>query len=194
MRYIYFVFVLILSLVGSHGAVKAQDDIGFIEVTVDNTTPYIGQQIIYTLKYFNPGGTNEQQIELPDFTGFGQQAQQPNPPTIELINEQQYTVFTQNIWLTPNQIGTTIINTSKIQLADTPFREGVVLETEPISINVLPLPEGEPENFTGAIGQFDMQVALGSESILLGEPATLLITIISTSGLETLLSPSPPTE
>lgn len=68
----------------------------FIKVTVDNTHPYVGQQITASYKLYTRLPMNMNLTQLPSLNGFwSEDFNIPNPPkpTIEVINGKKYQVF-----------------------------------------------------------------------------------------------------
>ncbi len=67
------------------------------------------------------------------------------------------------------------------------------LYTEPTQIEVLPLPEeGKPASFTGAIGDFGMQVYADAESTTQGEPIMLSVKITGRGNFDRINGPEMP--
>ena len=55
--------------------------------------------------------------------------------------------------------------------------EHKVLRSQPISIEVLPLPDGAPNGFKNLIGQFKISAELGKRSLEVGDTTTLTVTV-----------------
>ncbi len=77
---------------------------------------------------------------------------------------------------------------------DDPFFNGyqdvpVKLATEPVTIKVKPLPSGAPDSFTGAVGNFSMNVSLSAEEIDVNEALSLKIIIRGTGNLPLMGEP-----
>ena len=71
--------------------------------------------------------------------------------------------------------------------------ERVDLATGPMQIEVLPLPtEGQPESFSGAVGNFNMQLFTDTERTELGEPITLSIQIVGEGNFSRINGPALP--
>jgi hypothetical protein len=66
----------------------------------------------------------------------------------------------------------------------------VKVESKPITITVLPLPEeGKPAEFTGGVGQFTLAASLDRASTLNSEPVNLTITVRGAGNLRTVGAP-----
>jgi hypothetical protein len=69
------------------------------------------------------------------------------------------------------------------------------LQSEPVTINVLPLPEADkPIDFSGAVGQFDFNVSVSPTRIKVGDPITLRLTVIGKGNLAAIELPKIPLE
>lgn len=187
----FFRFFLIFSLLGWISITAAQDNprIDEIKVTISNATPYLGQQLIYTVTYYAPAEATNIQLQLPDFVGFAQK-NQPISQTSQQIENQQASLIQQQVLLHPNLEGTQIINPATINIPETPFQAGQMLVSDPISLTVQALPPNPPDTFTGAVGQFDLSTSLDKAEGQSGEPITLEITLTGSGNFDQILSPS----
>jgi hypothetical protein len=67
----------------------------------------------------------------------------------------------------------------------------VRVRAEPVSIEVLPLPEeGKPATFAGAVGAFTMELTAVPREVAAGEPVTLTMTVRGTGNVESVASPT----
>jgi hypothetical protein len=72
-------------------------------------------------------------------------------------------------------------------------RQPFVLRSEPITLTIKPLPrEGRPENFRGAVGQFDLQVSASPRAVRAGEPVTVTVKISGRGNLDSVNPPEIP--
>lgn len=66
----------------------------------------------------------------------------------------------------------------------------VTLESEGVSIKVLPLPEEErPAGFSGAVGEYSFNVSVSPDNVKEGDPITLRMTIVGKGNLSTVQMP-----
>ncbi len=70
-----------------------------------------------------------------------------------------------------------------------PVEKTVHVNPGNLSINILPLPEPQPANFSGAVGQFKIDSNLSSSSLRTNEAASLNITISGTGNIKYLKEP-----
>jgi len=67
------------------------------------------------------------------------------------------------------------------------------VHTNPVSINVLPLPaQGKPSNFSGAVGQFRITASIDKNSVRANEPVTLTVLISGAGNIKTIPEPALP--
>jgi len=72
-------------------------------------------------------------------------------------------------------------------------KRSIALESEKVTINALPLPqEGKPNNFSGAVGQFDFNVSVSPTDVKEGDPITLRMTILGKGSSAAIQVPSLP--
>lgn len=176
-----FIIVMVFTLM-----VSAQNET--VNVSSTTTQPYVGQLFTYTVTYTSTDDLSQAQIQLPDFFGF---SQYPNPTTISVQTENSlsFNVIEQTITLYATRVDNLVIEPTSINLPETPFQSGKVIESIPITINVLALPEDTPDTFTGAVGQFDMSVALESPIIQAGEPNLFSLSITGSGNFDQIISP-----
>ena len=67
----------------------------------------------------------------------------------------------------------------------------MTVESTDVALNVLPLPEeGKPEGFSGAVGQFDLDVQLGPNEVKAGDPITLRLKLSGKGNLSAVTLPA----
>ena len=70
-------------------------------------------------------------------------------------------------------------------------RRPITLASEAMTINVLPFPEeGKPEDFSGAVGQFDFNVSVSPSGVKEGDPITFRTTVLGKGNLTAIQMPS----
>ena len=66
------------------------------------------------------------------------------------------------------------------------------VSSNPAAIKILPLPEGAPESFNGAVGSFTLSADLSPKEVKTGEALNLSITVAGKGNLKTLTAPRLP--
>lgn len=188
----------------------------FIKVTVNNTQPYIGEQIIASYKLYSRIPMSVNITELPALNGFWSEEYTLPPiprPKEEIINGKSYQVFElKRTALFPQQVGTLTLDAAKASgtakipvqanrqqqnysndpmlnmLMNDPFFDHfsnieqkeipIVLKSEPVQIQVKPLPESpDPNHFNGAVGRFTINTTIDKTQLTTDEVAKYEIII-----------------
>lgn len=68
--------------------------------------------------------------------------------------------------------------------------ENIQLTTDPVTLNVKPLPKGKPWNFSGAVGDFTMNTSISKETAKANEAVNLDVEIIGAGNLNTMKLPA----
>jgi hypothetical protein len=116
----------------------------FVEALVDNQRPYLGQQIIYTFKLYQAANfIGQPDYQPPSFTNFWSQTIVTQPTYNINAGGRDYLVTEIRTALFPANLGSITITPAKIVIPNFPYQD-IVLETEPITVNVQSLPDGAP--------------------------------------------------
>ncbi len=174
----------------------APDSLGgqiFVEAEVDNDRPYLGQQIIYTFRFYLATRMLRQpDYQRPSFTNFWGQNILSQPRYNTTRDGREFVVSEIRTALFPASIGQTIIDPAKLVISGGLFEPDTILETEPISVEVQPLPAGAPADFKGAVGQFEIRAWLSEATGQVNEPLTLMVEIEGRGNIEILSEPAFP--
>jgi hypothetical protein len=92
--------------------------------------------------------------------------------------------------LFPTSSGQVRIEPAELTIPGESFSRDTVLRSTPVAVNVRPLPEGAPDGFTGAVGQFEISAWVAPEQASLNEATTLYVRVAGTGNLATLPDPS----
>ena len=187
----------------------------FLQAEIDKQTAYPGEQITISYKLYtqvNISGYNVEQ--QPGFTGFWvEELETPQPPKLQqaIVNGQEYGVaLMKKFALFPTSSGELAIDSMTMSLGvktqrrgrsrdpfdaffDDPFFgrvQEIVRKTEPITLNVLPLPEeNRPDIFNGDVGSYTMSVELEPQEVAQDEPVTLRVSIQGSGNIKTIKEP-----
>ena len=192
----------------------------YVKAYCSNSNPYVGEQVIITHKlYVGPsvnGGYQVTSVNSPTQSGlWSYTLGNPDadaPRTTEVIDGKKFTVFevrrtavfpqkSGKITVTPFEIGfmARIIYT---QVSNDPwdmFFGGrqyaqdyeLNLKSNSVELNCKPLPEnGQPENFSGLVGNFTMTSNLSRNELQTNDATNLTITISGTGNLQHVEAPS----
>ncbi len=162
----------------------------FVEAEVDNTEPYVGEQVVYTFRFYQAINLFDQpRYDAPNFTGFWSQ-QQPNQTqyTTQAAGR-TYRVTELHTVLFPTVAGETTIEPAVLTIPGDIFNNGDILSTKAINLTVKSLPPDAPADFNGAVGQFTLEATVDSTQATVNEPVTLKVTISGDGNLESLPDP-----
>ena len=162
----------------------------FIEAEVDNPTPYVGEQVVYTFRFYravNPYGQPE--YAAPSFQGFWSEHETDQYDYKVQASGRIYQVAEVRTILFPSVVGPLTIEPARLTIPGSFFRRGSTLETQPIALDVQPLPPTAPEGFNGAVGQFELTGAVDATQSKVNEPLTWQVTLSGRGNLNATPDP-----
>lgn len=160
-----------------------------LEASVDTTTPYVGQPVIYTLRLYQQQEAGDIRFLPPPFAGFGQSSDEFVTQTGTSRNNQTYRVTEQQYILYSSAPGEQTIAPFRVMIPETPFQPGAELQTSPVTLNIQPLPADAPANFTNAVGQYDIQSSVDPERDRTGNLITFRLSVTGSGNLEQVNAP-----
>ncbi len=170
----------------------------FVVANLSSEKAYVGEQLVYTFRLFHRVDAKNLNLHLPfDKTQFHKEELGKPKSYSKVINGLQYHVQELSLALVPLKKGRHKIAPARVELdlirntqnrssRDDPFGqffsrrtrvEHKVLRAQPLSIEVLPLPDGVPEGFENIVGQFNISAELGKHNLEVGDTATLTVTV-----------------
>lgn len=174
----------------------------FIVTSVDKERAYQGEQITLSFKFYRRVSLWDQpQYGAPELSGFWVEQLDERGEYYENVEGIRYRVVEIQTALFGTAPGTKTIGPATLTYrADRPgftfFSTGarpVTLRTEPIDVEILPLPaDGRPDDFGGAVGRYSIKASLESRRIPELEPVTLTVTISGTGNVRTVPEPELP--
>lgn len=164
----------------------------FIKNTVDKNKVYVNEQVVLTFGFYrridlwqNP----TYQQEPPQ--GFWVEDLEAQPSFIRSVNGTEYRVQEIKRALFPISPGKHTIGPATLSYQAGFFSPPRVLKTEPVSIEVLPLPEkGKPQDFGGAVGKYTISARTDNQTGVQNEPLTLHVKIKGSGYIEGLPEPA----
>ena len=193
------------------GGAKSQNDLAenvkgqmFVRAVPSTDTAYIGQQVVLDYKiYYTTSVKRYDQTTEPKYDGFYSEPMRNigQNSAIEEVDGVKYNVTTvRRVALYPQQTGKLDIEESKFKLgvsASGDRRRNVFFErytyfyfnTEALTINVLPLPDGAPASFSGAVGTYSAQSAVTPSNLTTDDALTVLLEIYGNGDVKQNLPP-----
>ena len=160
----------------------------FIETSVDKETPYQGEAVKHVTRlYSSMMLLGQPDYQAPKFVGFwhtGEPDVQQYAVTAD--DGTQYDVTEITTWLFPTTAGKVTSIRREISVPGGFFSPDVDVQSNPITIEVQPLPAGAPADFNGAVGQFQLSATPDRTSTRLGEPVTLRVELSGVGNWGTL--------
>ena len=181
----------------------------FIKMIPSRTSVYEHEPIECTIKLY----TKYRQIKSftlqsqPNFDGclIEEVPVTPMLDNVETLNGQTYsTAILKKVIIFPQQSGRITLNSGKYEVNVTKYEklqtffgtqmyavgdDRLIVNPGDLTINVMPLPEGAPEGFNGAVGHFEVQTRLSTEKLKTNEPATITYIITGTGNISYLKEP-----
>lgn len=161
----------------------------FIRSDVDKQTCYLGEAIVATFKLYSRLQSTSEVLNSPGLYGFSVMDMlniNEAHISVETINGKVFnTSVLRRIQLYPEQTGKLTIDEMQVQNeiefldSSTGKKTKInrVLVSHPIEINVKPLPGKEPEDFDGAVGQFNIAASIVPNKIESGQTGSLVVMI-----------------
>ncbi len=165
----------------------------FIKVEVDNTNPYVGQQVNVNYKVCTRLQVERGYIsQLPSLNGFWtEDFEIPQNPQarIENINGVPFqTLLIKKSALFPQQSGRLELDPATAECI-TPYGK-LNVSSKPIVINVKPLPtEGQPAQFTGAVGHFSVDARVDKKELTTDDVANLTFVVSGSGNIKLIDNP-----
>jgi len=197
----------------SANAASATDDLVFLALDAPEKL-YVGQTKPITLKLYvaeslNLRGYNSFEREADGFIVTGGPPEE-STQSIEVANGRRYQVFSWPLEITPISAGkqdlgfyfdlsVVVPGQPSSRFGNSIFddffgrTERFSLYTKPTQVDVQPLPTREkPESFSGAIGQFNIEVSTDAESTRVGEPIMLSLKVSGQGNFDRIQGPELP--
>jgi hypothetical protein len=175
----------------------------FAEMVVPETTVYVGQALPIKVNLYYYGvdiiGSGSR-MDWPSLDGFWMEdvTNQEERPQRVVRQGKEYTLSTVGERLLyPTKEGTLTLDPVSFDLVVNTGgffgdRQRVQRQTEPVTIQVKPLPQPAPPGFEGAVGRFELSVTADKSQTKAGEAISLEVSIQGEGNLSTIGEPRIP--
>jgi len=173
-----------------------------LKAAVDNEHPYVGQQVTWSLWLVAKGSVSSiDKLELPKSDGFWTEeieAPQQLVGETRLIDGVQMQVYLlRKRALFPLRAGKTAIEPAEVEVISGMgmlfSRASVKRSSQPINLDVQPLPPGAPVGFDpGNIGQWSLSASAEPLAVTVGQPVTFHLSASGRGNLRDLALPKLP--
>ncbi len=178
-----------------------------VQAEPSTKSAYIGQQISLDYKLYTTINIESYNLlEESDYPGFYAEDLKrfDSRVTREIVGGVQYTTkVLKRIALFPQQAGALTLEPLQLQLGvvtDDARRpnsfffnrqiQRLMAQTEPVVLNVLTLPAGAPESFSGAVGQFTMTSSINRSTLTTDDIVTIRVTITGNGDIKRVQPPN----
>ena len=187
---------------------QGTDDKTFARVILSKTNVYEQEAILATVKIYTraAGIRSLESATFPSFDGFVVQDIPIQNPQVELEHysgENYSVVVIKRALLYPQRSGKITVNSGKFEVAVQVIRpvrglfgmmqgyEDVIkkVQTQPVTVNVKPLPAGRPESYANAVGNFTVTSEINTLTPKTNEAVTLKIKIKGKGNLKYMKDP-----
>ena len=179
----------------------------FIEQSVDQPRPFVGQQVTMVFKFYQGQNLYEQpSLRWPDYNGFWVEDLPPQKTYNKYVNGRSYRVTEIRKALFPTVTGKLEIEPTVLTIPPDAFSfffnndpfdvfsrrnrrqtSEKVLRTNKIAIDVKPLPTAnKPSNYSGAVGSFSFRLSLDKDTVEVDQPVTLKAVLSGTGNIKKL--------
>jgi hypothetical protein len=178
--------------IAAPAALQGQDY--YAEAQIDKQTAYQGEQVLYTLRFFqalDPYG--EIQYQPPAFSGFWSKQLPDQQTYVTQAGGRTYRVTEMQQVLFPTVAGPVAIDPARLVVpGDFMGGGGFEVASPPLTLDVEPLPAGAPASFQGAVGQYQMEAGVDKTETKVGDAVTQRVTITGVGNIEQVADPAWP--
>jgi len=178
----------------------------FVKAEIDTNLMYVGQQLVVNYKLYTSVNIENYDIALePEYQGFfARDIRRFDSRVVrEVVNGVQYTTkILKRIALFPQQTGLQTIAPMKVRLGvivgnkrpNSFFFNNQIkpvnVQTNPLEINVKPLPQPIPPAFSGAVGKYAMNSYIDKTNITTDDAIGVKLTIQGNGDIKRLQPPN----
>ncbi|HUS34966.1 MAG TPA: BatD family protein, partial [Verrucomicrobiae bacterium] len=196
-----------LNVTKDDAAAAAGNSPAFLRLNVTKTNIYVGEMIPIEIKVYGLL-IDELQVPVLKSEGFVIGVQAQGVRSREQVGNNIYNVYTFPTSISPAKAGALTLGPAEaVMLIRVPLqnrrrgdifeemlgsfqRKQITARSDTVAINVMPLPtQNRPQNFSGAVGNFQIQATAAPTNVSVGDPITLSIQIQGRGSLDSLKLP-----
>jgi hypothetical protein len=187
-------------------AERASDRDAFVTARVSNDRPFLGEQVLYTWRFYRRVPVGQASLTALEFGGMVAEDLGDVREYDTTVEGVQYRVSELRKALFPQRVGKVTLPPSELSVqvaVDAGRRRRSVfdfgrtptqtrlLRSRSIELEVQPLPPAPP-GFSGLVGRFDLSVDVSKRSLKVNESATLTVTVSGKGNVQLLHAPELP--
>ncbi len=167
----------------------------FIDAQIDPVEVYLGEQVMYLLRFYrrvDPFGRqprHQVSYDEPAFNGFWSNEDADQSRYETMVDGNRFSVTEVRTVLFPTVTGPLTIGPATLTVPGGFFLHDTTLMSEPVTVNVLPLPGRAPAGFNGAVGRFTIEAVANAGESRVNEPITLIVTLRGEGNIDALPEP-----
>jgi hypothetical protein len=187
-------------------AEPSSDRDAFVTARVSKTRPYVGQQVLFTWRFYRRvpvANASLTALEFGDLVAEALGELREYDTTVEgvqyRVSELRKALFAQRagkVTVPPSELSVQVAGEggrrrrSVFDFGRIPM-ETRVLRSQPIELDVKPLPKA-PAGFSGLVGRFDLAVEVSKRSLAVNDSSTLTVRVSGTGNVQLLHAPELP--
>ena len=184
---------MIAGVLPVHAQQPPPDEPLFVAALVDNYQPYIGQQITYISRIYQRSDfPHRLHYQPPGFAGFWNVQETEQHEYSETIGSTEYRVIELRTILFPSVVETLEIEPGVLTVSASPSEGPIVVESDPVLVDVRPTPMNAPAGFTGAVGRFEIAAEVDTTTALMNESVLLAVKVQGEGNIDALPDPAWP--
>ena len=172
------------------------------ELVVPKKSAYVGESIPVEVRSLVGLSIKADLEPDPILSGEGFSVQKFTPPAIDsqIVNGFRYNVGTYKSAVVGLKIGTLTIGPAEsalvvhmpVSMGDILLeqRREVKVHADPVAVEIKPLPDGKPADFSGGIGQFTLDVEAEPRQAQAGDPVTVRLILSGHGNFERINAPA----
>ncbi|MFH1540874.1 MAG: BatD family protein [Elusimicrobiota bacterium] len=186
----------------------------FINVQLGKQKVFVNEGVTYTFRFFTSKNLlSNPEYHPPNFTGFMVEDLPPQRSYQAVINGKRYNVIEIKSELFPTAQGTYSLGAASLianiqDFSNDPFRDpfnddffrgffgsgkSIVVKSKQMNIEVIPLPhDNKPTNFSGSVGNYNIDSNVDKTEIEVNSPVTLTVTISGEGNIKSISEPKFP--
>lgn len=172
----------------------------FIDALASPSNPWVGQQVVYTFRYYEAQDAarlpnilaGAPDYKAPTFSNFWVEGDIEQKSYQTESNGRPYDVSELHTNLFPTVAGELTIDPAQLALSSVDPNGSRTLATRPVILNVRPLPAGAPDSFTGSVGNYRLSASVDTTNIQVDEPILLRLTLIGSGNIGMATPPAFP--
>jgi hypothetical protein len=202
---------------GGNAGTPATGELAFAEIVVPKEQAFVGEAVPIELRIHVDARVRWNLEQSPQLQGDGFTSQKFTEPTQSEVTRdgRRYDLVIFKTAITPVKTGVVTLGPFEINaLANIPQRrprprfgiddfdalfndpfgaftqtQKLSFKSEPVQIQVRPLPPGAPKSFSGAIGQFSLSTTTNPAKVRLGDPLTLTLKVTGRGNFDRVAAP-----